>query len=325
MSGLQFFRVMFSTKLWSAFIVRRFAQEAPHSRSHVYHYTTSEGVKGIIESKSLWATGAYYLNDTSEIEYGCRLAAGHLEEKAGFAETEFARRVLSKAHNDLCDPVQQAIRIASYYVVCFCEDDNLLSQWRAYGRSGGFAVGFGREVEHLKAEGMTVSPLQKVLYEREEQVRRVDSLIEEMVGLFRDDQVCRGDLDDPSLEDIIDAASEVAQALLAAVVCFKAPDFAGEHEWRLVCQPIYSEDGARIEAIRNVVRFRSASRGLVPYLELKRMLADGGAGPLPIVSVRFGPTQTPDLTKSVTRMLLEANGLQDVKIDGSGIPVVLDR
>jgi hypothetical protein len=136
MKGLQFFPVMFTTKLWSAFIVHRFAQEAPHRRAHVYHYTTNEGLKGIIESKSLWATGGYYLNDTSEIEYGCRLAANSLKEKLGYAETEFARGVLNRARDDLRDPAQQAMRITNYYVACFCENDNLLSQWRTYGHSG---------------------------------------------------------------------------------------------------------------------------------------------------------------------------------------------
>jgi hypothetical protein len=28
------------------------------------------------------------------------------------------------------------------YLSCFCEDDNLLSQWRAYGTSGGYSLGF---------------------------------------------------------------------------------------------------------------------------------------------------------------------------------------
>jgi hypothetical protein len=56
MDGFQFFPVMFSTKLWSTFIVRQFAQSAARNPAHVYHYTTSEGLKGIIENKTLWAT-----------------------------------------------------------------------------------------------------------------------------------------------------------------------------------------------------------------------------------------------------------------------------
>jgi hypothetical protein len=35
-----------------------------------FHYTTAQGLKGIIDGKCLWATAASYLNDASEIEYG---------------------------------------------------------------------------------------------------------------------------------------------------------------------------------------------------------------------------------------------------------------
>jgi hypothetical protein len=210
--------------------------------------------------------------------------------------------------------------MATYYVACFCERDNLLSQWRAYGRSGGFAVGFTREVELLQAEGMTLSPLQKVLYKREEQVRRVDEMIEEAIGLFRDDDVCRGNADNPSAGDVIQAGHEVAQVLLAAIVCFKAPDFAEEQELRLVCQPYYADKSEKVDAVRKIVRLRASSRGLVPYIELG---ARDSTAALPIDSVRFGPTQNPDLAQSATRLLLDSKGLQTVRVEGSSIPVIL--
>lgn len=36
---------------------------------HLYHYTTLEGLKGIISSNALWATHYKYLNDSSEVDY----------------------------------------------------------------------------------------------------------------------------------------------------------------------------------------------------------------------------------------------------------------
>lgn len=32
----------------------------------LHHYTTQEGLLGIVESKSIWATNIYYLNDAAE-------------------------------------------------------------------------------------------------------------------------------------------------------------------------------------------------------------------------------------------------------------------
>ena len=39
----------------------------------LYHYTTADGLKGIVENHELWATSAYYLNDLTEIMYGYQL------------------------------------------------------------------------------------------------------------------------------------------------------------------------------------------------------------------------------------------------------------
>src|ERR1039458_9844890 len=36
----------------------------------IYHYTTADGLKGIIEKNELWASSAYFLNDSAEITYG---------------------------------------------------------------------------------------------------------------------------------------------------------------------------------------------------------------------------------------------------------------
>ncbi len=37
--------------------------------SKLYHYTTAEGLKGIIESDKIWATNYRYVNDLTEIFY----------------------------------------------------------------------------------------------------------------------------------------------------------------------------------------------------------------------------------------------------------------
>jgi hypothetical protein len=41
----------------------------------LYHYTSVEGFYGIITSHNLWASNVYFLNDYSEIKYGCNIVA----------------------------------------------------------------------------------------------------------------------------------------------------------------------------------------------------------------------------------------------------------
>jgi hypothetical protein len=322
MSDFQFYPVMFATKLWAANIVRRYSEQSSARRPFVFHYTTGEGLKGIIQNRCLWATGAYYLNDTSEIESGCSLAANVVQQCVASAHSSFSRAVLQQARALLSDPAKKQIRIIALYVSCFCESDNLLSQWRAYGRSGGFALGFrADELRGLQAENTTVS-LDKVLYSGNDQTERVRRIIGSALEILRDQEVVRGSDDDAPIDDILAAASEIAKVLLSAITSFKSPDFAEEQEWRLICQPYHADDKEKVEAIHKIIRFRSSSRGLIPYLELK---APNPTENLPIDSVRFGPTQNPELVHSATRMLLDANGLQSVKIEGSKISVVLEH
>jgi hypothetical protein len=54
----------------------RMDEQDPQQAEHqvepklLYHYTTLDGLLGILDKKELWATGISYLNDTSEFEAG---------------------------------------------------------------------------------------------------------------------------------------------------------------------------------------------------------------------------------------------------------------
>jgi hypothetical protein len=52
------------------------AEPAPNI---VYHYTDDAGLRGIIESGTLWYTDVSYLNDPSEFKYGVSIATNVLE------------------------------------------------------------------------------------------------------------------------------------------------------------------------------------------------------------------------------------------------------
>jgi hypothetical protein len=122
---------------------RALAPEEP-----LYHYTDSGGLVGILESQTLRATDARYLNDALELEHGCRLVDHVLREKWRSLPRSERRGVtpaitlfLDMALTDrLFDPYEPG-RFA--FVTCFCEEGNLLSQWRAYAdRGAGYSIGF---------------------------------------------------------------------------------------------------------------------------------------------------------------------------------------
>jgi hypothetical protein len=60
----------------------------------IFHYTDDVGLRGILETGTLWLTDIFYLNDPSELRYGCKLddefktaaAAAGAEERPFIAE-----------------------------------------------------------------------------------------------------------------------------------------------------------------------------------------------------------------------------------------------
>src|SRR5437868_12026730 len=68
-------------KVVKFYLNREFAPPAQMPpKDLLFHYTTAEGLKGIIEKNELWATSAYFLNDSTEITYGCGLLKEVLDE-----------------------------------------------------------------------------------------------------------------------------------------------------------------------------------------------------------------------------------------------------
>lgn len=93
-----------------------FSSEPPQ---RLYHYTTAEGLRGIVESKILWATDVRYLNDPLEFNHGLQevwesFRKGNPHTYGGLLE-------------EVNDTLERQRQLREVYVTCFCEVDDLLS------------------------------------------------------------------------------------------------------------------------------------------------------------------------------------------------------
>jgi hypothetical protein len=197
----------------------------------VYHYTDTGGLLGILDSGVLWASHYRYLNDSSELRYIFDLAAQAASD-----------RLRSRSDGPLAQAFLEYVSTESppygdiaYYLCCFSESDNLLSQWRAYGGRQGFSLAFPGDItfgQHLidvpARQGQTAGiTLMKVEYRAERHMEYVRTLIRELVKL------CEGEhlqsYADPNL-----AISHISPfcfgQLERASYRFKHPDFADERE-----------------------------------------------------------------------------------------------
>lgn len=93
----------------------------------LYHYTSGQGLHGILSTGSMWGTNHSFMNDRSEFEYGLNLLRTAIADRVKTTGAPEVRLVLDEAvrflnagHDDL-------------YLTCFCEAADLLSQWRGYG------------------------------------------------------------------------------------------------------------------------------------------------------------------------------------------------
>lgn len=142
----------------------------------LFHYTTLEGLRGILESQTLWATHYRFLNDSTEIEH----LRAKLKEQLFPIMLDVAKRLhkqdfktrrkmknyggvfaVAKKETDALINTCYGITFegegksdepfASPYITSFCShqadtpyerENGLLSQWRAYGGKGGIAIVF---------------------------------------------------------------------------------------------------------------------------------------------------------------------------------------
>ena len=121
----------------------------------LYHYTSIDAFKGIIDNKHLRMTRYDQMNDTSELSFGLKMFVQYVEDY----------RCSSEEQDILKKNILQMLSICRDYnlfITSFSEQKNDLSQWRAYTPNGGVTIGFstkelGRGYFHEHAEKKTLS------------------------------------------------------------------------------------------------------------------------------------------------------------------------
>lgn len=117
-----------------------FAEHTKTRSSDVlYHYTTQAGFLGIVERIELWAAKVQYMNDTTKFSISLNISRKQLHKKIDDTSLPMSIKAscatLLRSLNGLDDN--------NILAVCFCEDDDLLSQRRGYASSdGGYSIGF---------------------------------------------------------------------------------------------------------------------------------------------------------------------------------------
>jgi hypothetical protein len=272
----------------------------------VFHYTDLSGLKGIVENHDLWLTNSQYCNDEEELKHGYSVA----KDALGKAKTAGLH---SPAYLDKIGEFLE--QREGVFICCFCDKDNLLSQWRTYAGNGtGVSLQFNPNSFANFTGGdcpVGLARFWKVYYDRPKQEYIVESALQHF---HPPPGAAAGDTED--------RARQAADSIKFFIPTFKNISFSEENEWRLIFTPS-SEPPPGGPAIPPP-RFRVSRNMLVPYYSLQDIrLATAPAAPpvlLPIVGVKVGPSPNKLLNQHSLRTLLQQRGYPTNLVDTSEIP-----
>ena len=243
----------------------------------LYHYTTQEGLLGIIKRRCLWTTNIFYLNDSTEFNYVLELVRADLKERLSGPAARNDQKQFYEDTLMTLDGVAHSIpEVFSLHVGSFSANGDSLSQWRAYTLNGiGFSLGFDEAYLQSLAKRQKYE-LVECEYDEIRHKRAISVLIDESAE---------------STERELNLFLELPRLSPR----LKHPKFEEEKEWRIV-----SEDMGHPRS-----EFRAGKSMLIPYSEFK---LDGEDGILRIAEICVGPTPHPQLAMaSVTELIDRAD------------------
>ncbi|HVN58747.1 MAG TPA: DUF2971 domain-containing protein [Bacteroidales bacterium] len=282
----------------SKYLVQEFSGE-------LYHYTNLEALIGIVQKHDLWLTNSRFSNDETELNHGYEIAREVINRhKQTKTSTEMAR-YYGLVESLLRNPPQ------GVYICCFCERNNLLSQWRSYGENGtGVSIGFNPTGfqrftgPDLSTEQYGLMRLWKVYYDDQVKEKIVAQALELIPEMHKGKSI--------ELQ-----AQKAAEAIHFFLPTFKNKDFVDEDERRLIFTP------SKNCSVKPLYRYRRQM--LVPYFSLNSLVNQNNQNNqnpcrLPIKSVMVGPSERKQINKESIELLMHNNNYGDADIEVSDTP-----
>ena len=272
-----------------------------------------EGLLSIVETGRIRATHIRYLNDLSECETMWSLVLRRLKERRDLTESSEERTYLSEIISST-----DGRRKHNEYVASFSQEDDDLSQWRAYcPEQAGFSIGFSSAAlrsqwvadPHGGKPSFVGGKLAKVRYVNESDTSQIDLAIDQTLQLGAMLHGSQG------FSGRTLAKEQVAMAWFSITApLFKNTAFHAESEWRMVLSKPHKPMPG--------VRFGMGKSTIVPYIEvdLNRDLKFELPDEYMIRRVLIGPAPNPDLSVEAVKSLFAYNGHSEVVVQKSTIP-----
>ncbi len=287
----------------------------PNNSNSLFHYTNNAGLMGILESQNIWATHYKFLNDSMELAF-CQasLIDRVVDDLKNYFKKSFSLSEYEKFAEICCQTINSKFFEGDCYIASFCIADNsyikrngLLSQWRAYGQDGGYAIEFDKDLLMgkfmLVKDEIPVLPLpSECVYSNYAKHSNIDGFSRYAMALadnfFKSSELPSDDL--------------VYQGLGAYILCavtFKHHAFKEEKEFRFA---MYVSEKKRTD-FKDKVKTRS---GGIPYIKLIKNTDNK----LPIKRIIVGPNKDKYFRAEKLRDWLRVKGFDNLEVTVSDIP-----
>jgi hypothetical protein len=268
----------------------------------LWHYTKGDGLLAIVESGKLLSTQIACVNDSTEYRHSVMLLHDAFKRRRpSFAGEPMATHLL-----DYIDAtISTDTSTSEWFVTCFSENRDDLSQWRAYSSGeNGYAIGFDgpKMVPAIVRNQCLLIP---VHYDMSTHVRITDAVADATIQFFMQGWQVR-----QSSAFTID---QWVQSFLTAWVdditylapALKHPGFASECEWRIVHR-LHPADTDKMLFLQ---RQTLMSRHLP--LDWRVTDAQANANLLPIHEIMVGPSRHREISKISVNDMLRTNHYPD--------------
>lgn len=280
----------------------------------IYHYTSLEGLHGILTSNSLHFTNIYFLNDRAEMIYTYKVILELISNLEQEINAELYQKIKSRAEYITCPEYYQSesevLFREDFYIASFSIDPDSLSLWNNYTKSVnkiGFNIKFPayKLVSHIENINKDTSVYySEVCYIVAEQKKMLKETI------LKYNEKWNNTIDDEARHQII---RDLWKNFIIYSLFFKHPQFAQEKEYRIVIGNISHAEDKKL-------KFRCQHGLFIPYLQISfpenkefqnRILAE----------IKVSPTCDKSLIKYSIDKLLNNTGYDSLQISYSDIPL----
>lgn len=282
----------------------------------VYHYCDNYKMANILSGKTLRMSDITKSNDYEEVKMFFPGILDAIEDE--YRKDEFPLQYMDRTNRDaLGKLLEWEYDILRYefdrggvtnFVVCFCEEGDVLSQWRGYADNGkGCSLGFSvKELEDYCNTYKGILRFEQVDYKTVKEINV--TIVEEALKVLNELRGLRNWIVEnlPSLnEEKIDKMfqyyfHQMISSVLMSSLKYKSETFKEEQEWRLFFSQqiykyakwIYGDEEIEtivyddmLKVIKNRIEFNVTSDDLIPFYPIKFT----EISPNPITQVIVGP------------------------------------